>query len=429
MALSDSSGENPPGSADRSETNLARPHGETSPTDGDSGDSTSSDASQESPDKAETDGTTGPASSGDNLPADLEQKLAENPKLREYAEDAVTYHDGALSENTRQAYASGWRDFRLFCEENDFVALPADPGTVVLYLSFLAKKVDHKTGEVTKEGLSVPTLEQRLSAIAYHHEEQGHESPTSTREVKQVMAGIRRKQRHRPDDAKPLMTYHIKHMVDALPKKADPCAQRKRERTKTAAGARLTNGEKRYLRLLQIRNRALLLLGYADALRRSGIAGLTFDDVREEPGLGLVIDIRASKTDQEGEGQLVYVRRLTSEYDPVRALDAWRKESGIDAGPVFRPITRGGNVGDEAITGKTVSNVVQEAVELAGISEADAYSAHSLRAGHATQATKNGVPAEIAMKTTRHESRDQFEGYVRNEEKAVESASSGQLGL
>ena len=128
MALSDSSGENPPGSADRSETNLARPHGETSPTDGGSGDSASSDASQVFPNEAETDGTTGPASSGDNLPADLEQKLAENPKLREYAEDAVTYHDGALSENTRQAYASGWRDFRLFCEENDFVALPADLG-------------------------------------------------------------------------------------------------------------------------------------------------------------------------------------------------------------------------------------------------------------------------------------------------------------
>jgi integrase len=429
MASSDCSAENPPGSADRSETNLAQPHGETSPIDGDSSDSASSDPSQEPSNEAETDGTTGPASSGDNLPADLEQKLAENPKLREYAEDAVTYHDEALSENTRQAYASGWRDFRLFCEENDFVALPADPGTVALYLSFLAKKVDHKTGEVTKEGLSVPTLEQRLSAIAYHHEEQGQESPTSTREVKQVMAGIRRKQRHRPDDAKPLMTYHLKRMVDALPKKADLYAERKRERTKTTAGARLTKGEKRYLRLLQIRNSALLLLGYAGALRRSEIAGLTFDDVREEPGLGLVIDIRVSKTDQEGDGQLIYVRRLESEYDPVRALDTWREESGLNAGPIFRPLTRGGNVGDSAITGKTVSNVVQEAVELAGISEADEYSAHSLRAGHATQATKNGVPAEIAMNTTRHESREQFEGYVRNEEKAFESASSGQLGL
>lgn len=73
--------------------------------------------------------------------------------------------------------------------------------------------------------------------------------------------------------------------------------------------------------------------------------------------------------------------------------------------------------------------IVQEAVRLVGLSDPEAYSAHSLRAGHATQATKNGVPAEIAMQTTRHESREQFSDYVRNDEKAFEDASSGKLGL
>jgi hypothetical protein len=66
---------------------------------------------------------------------------------------------------------------------------------------------------------------------------------------------------------------------------------------------------------------------------------------------------------------------------------------------------------------------------LAGLSDPDEYSAHSLRAGHATQATKNGVPAEIAMQTTRHESREQFADYVRNDEEAFKDASSGKLGL
>lgn len=372
-----------------------------------------------------------PASEPEGLSDDspFEQKLAQNPELRRYAEDAVSFHEEALSENTREAYEAGWRDFCLFCNRYEFTPLPADAGTVALYLSFLAKKKDSDTGTIEKEGLVVPTLEQRLSAIRFVHEEQGHESPTSTRQVKNVMAGIRRNQKHRHSQANPLLTYHVKRLVDALPKIARNYEQRKRTRAKTASGAELTAGERRYLKLLQIRNRALLLLGYAGALRRSEIASLTFAHIRREPGHGLVLDIRSSKTDPEGKGYLIYIPRLESEYDPVRALDHWKKEAALEKGPVFRGITRGGNVQDRGLTGRTVNNVVKQAVELADLSDPDGYSAHSLRAGHATQATKNGVPAEIAMNTTRHQSREQFQDYVRNEEEAFESASSGKLGL
>jgi len=366
--------------------------------------------------------------SGRALPNGFEEKLAENPELRDLADDAISYHEEALSENTRRAYRSAWEDFLLFCENKEFQPLPAAPGTVALYISFLARKIDHETGDITKEGLSVPTLEQRLSAIKHFHKEGGYESPTSTRAVKKVMAGIRRRQRHRSEEAKPLMTYHVKRMVDALSKKAEIYAAKKRDRAKTPSGTELTEGERRYLRLLETRNRALLLLGFAGALRRSEIASLRFADLSKEPGLGLTLDIRQSKTDQEGEGHLVYVRRLESEYDPVRALDAWREASGLSQGAVFRPVTRGGNVQEKPITGRTANNVVQEAVQLAGL-DPEEYSAHSLRAGHATQATKNGVPAEIAMQTTRHESREQFADYVRNEEEAFKAASSGKLGL
>lgn len=363
------------------------------------------------------------------LPDSFEEKLAENPELRHLADDAISYHEEALSENTRRAYKSAWKDFLLFCENKGFQPLPAAPGTVALYLSFLARKIDHETGEITKEGLSVPTLEQRLSAIKHFHKEGGYESPTSTRAVKKVMAGIRRRQRHRSEEAKPLMTYHIKRMVEALSKKAEIYAAKKRDRAKTSSGGELTEGERRYLRLLETRNRALLLVGFAGALRRSEIASLRFEDLSKEPGLGLTLDIRQSKTDQEGEGDLIYLRRLESEYDPVRALDAWREASGLNQGAVFRPVTRGGNVQEKPITGRTANNVVQEAVRLAELSDPKEYSAHSLRAGHATQATKNGVPAEIAMQTTRHESREQFADYVRNDEEAFKDTSSGKLGL
>lgn len=433
-------------------------------------DSTSSSPASSNPSGSDSN-TRGDSGSGEDSPADdgsveeasardaslsedsFSDTLAENPELRRLAEEAVSYHEEALSENTRDAYASAWEDFRLFCREHDLRPLPAEPATVALYLSFLSKKMDSETGEVQEEGLAVPTIEQRLSAIAHYHEEAGRESPTSTRSVKNVMAGIRRSQKHRPEGARPLMTYHIKRMVDSLPKKAEIYAEKKRERAKTASGAELTGGEKRYLRLLEARNRALLLVGFAGALRRSEIAALRFEDLSREPGLGLRLDIRQSKTDQEGKGDLIYIRRLESEYDPVRALDAWRealeasqrksskeksskeKSSGLGqensptSGPVFRPITRGGTPKEKPITGRTVGNALQEAVRLAGISDPEAYSAHSLRAGHATQATKNGVPAEIAMQTTRHESREQFADYVRNDEEAFQDASSGKLGL
>lgn len=150
-------------------------------------------------------------------------------------------------------------------------------------------------------------VEQRLSAISHYHEEGGHESPTSARAVKKVMAGIRRRQRHRPEEARPLMTYHIKRMVDSLPKKTEIYAEKKRERARIPSGAELTKGQKRYLRLLEARNRALLLVGYAGALRRSEIASLRFEDIEKESGLGLTFDIRQSKTDQEGEGDFVYI--------------------------------------------------------------------------------------------------------------------------
>lgn len=150
---------------------------------------------------------SGPNQSSQALPEGFEERLAENPELRELAEDVISYHEEALSENTRRAYESAWRDFCLFCEEKGFEPLPAAPAAVALYLSFLSKKIDHQTGEVTKEGLSVPTLEQRLSAIGHYHEEAGQESPTSARAVKKVMAGIRRRQLHRSEEAKPLMAF------------------------------------------------------------------------------------------------------------------------------------------------------------------------------------------------------------------------------
>lgn len=376
-------------------------------------------------------------------PSTLRDAMQRHPDLERAAADAVDYYADALSPNTRRAYRSGWEDFCLFCDRYDLDALPAKPGTVALYLSFLAKKHDPDTGAVHKDGLVVPTLEQRLAAIRHVHREHECESPTDSRQVATVMRGIRRNQQHRPDRAPPLMTYHVKRMVDALPEIRTRYANRKRDRTKTASGAELTANERRYLERLQVRNRAMILLGFAGGLRRSEIAALRFESIRREPGLGLVVDVASSKTDADGEGYLIYVRRAESVYDPVRAYDRWhtevassQRDAPLDAsddervtGPVFRAITRGGRIRDGAVTPETVNNVVKEAVCLADLPDADAYSAHSLRAGHATQATTNGVPMAIAMKTTRHQSVDQFEAYVRNDEAAFDRASSGKLGL
>jgi integrase len=354
-------------------------------------------AQADSPDE----GTTPPFSiAPQNDEGSEDTSITSAPALADLAGRALQYHDAALSENTRKAYRRGWEDFTGFCEAH---GLPVDPPTersVALYLTARA-------GE-----LAVSTLDQRLAAIQHVCDQEYRTSPTRRRSIRRLMQGIRREESRKPEQAAPLLTDQIKEMVDALPGTG-------RQPEGRAAGARWLRG---------LRDRAILLVGYAGALRRSEIAGIRVGDLDARPG-GALLTILRSKSDPDGEGQLVALRTASeASYCPVRSLQRWTQEAEIDEGAVFRGVPRTGDVAATALTGRTVANVVQGAVEAAGLPSPEDYSAHSLRAGHITQATLNGVPDGVIQEQSRHKSDRAFREYVRPVQ-LLETASSGELGL
>ena len=339
-----------------------------------------------------------------------EEAGALSPELRDLAGRALSYHESALSENTRQGYQRGWEDFLSFCDTHGLEAAPATERAVGLYLSERAER------------LATSTLSQRMAAIQHTHDERGLESPTRSKAVQNVMRGIRRESDQTPDQAPPLLTEHVKDMVDALPGNGNPPDGN--PPSESAPGG--TEAEAAWLR--GKRDQALILMGFAGAFRRSELAGLRMEHIDARPD-GLLAAVPESKTDQEGEGQLVAIRRIKeSEYCPVKALKQWAPAAQVEEGPIFRGVPRSGIVSREAITGRTAGNAVKRAAEAAGLPDSDRYTGHSLRAGHITQAAMEGAPDAAIQAQSRHESDRAFRDYVRPQ-KLLENTSSAHLGL
>ena len=192
--------------------------------------------------------------------------------------------------------------------------MPAEPETVALYITDLARS-----------GRAASTIQRRLAAISQVHQLAGHvPPPTADWEVRQVIQGIRRSLGTAPAQKEAVLTVTLRRLVASC----DPA---------TRAGAR---------------DRALLLIGFGAALRRSELVGLDAEDVTETDE-GLRLHIRRSKTDPEAHGDEVgIVRGQHPDVDPVRALQNWRRRGDITAGPLFRPVTRSDTVRRERLSPK-----------------------------------------------------------------------------
>ncbi|MEL7361277.1 MAG: site-specific integrase [Bacteroidota bacterium] len=309
--------------------------------------------------------------------------------LQRDADAARAFAARARSENTKRAYRADWADFTAWCQDRGLQALPATCEIVTLYIAALA------TPDDDCPGLKPATLSRRLAAISQAHKLAGHESPAlrSKEPLHSVWAGIVRTQGVAPDRVAPALTPDVVAMVEALPTMSGP------------AGAwELTTAAKR--------DRALLLVGFAGALRRSELAGLTVTDVAFGAE-GLRLRLRRSKTDQEGAGAVLGLhygeRPLTC---PVRALQDWIRHASIETGSVFRSVDRHGNVGDRALDAGSVARIVKRCAARAGL-DPKAYSGHSLRAGFATQAARAGAHERAIMRHTRHKSERVLRMYIR----------------
>lgn len=175
----------------------------------------------------------------------------------------------------------------------------------------------------------------------------------------------------------------------------------------------------------EARDRALLLLGFAGGFRRSELVGLARADI-ERVRQGLVITLRFSKTDQEGAGRRIGIPHGRTRHCPVAALDAWLALSGIETGPIFRPVDRHSHVAPERLSGEAVSLVIRERVAAAGI-DPTGFSGHSLRAGFATSAAQAGVSTLKIRAQTGHASDAMLARYVRDGEMFTGNAAGALL--
>ena len=189
-----------------------------------------------------------------------------------------------------------------------------------------------------------------------------------------------------------------------------------------------TRGRQPEPELAGARDRALLLVGFVGALRRSELAGLTVDRVAEHPN-GLVLTLPRSKTNQTGEHvELVVLPRAgTPDRCPVTALARWRELAGVVDGPLFRPVGKSNAAGPGRLHPESVNALVQQAVARAGINPGR-YSAHSLRAGFVTYAHLRGASDRAIAHQTRHRSLATLGSYVRVQQAWTENAATG-LGL
>ena len=371
------------------------------------------------------------------IESSADEAVAEEAFAEEaFAEDlagAEDFSQKALSERTRKAYRRAWADFQTYCEEVGKDALPARPAVVAAYLNNRARARPTGRGapkERSSEGLAASTLEQRLAAIKYVHESEGRASPTTHPQVSQVMQGIRNdtgRQEGLPrTEAAPLVSSDLKQALEVLPGRGAAPPQ-----GKTAKHAKWLRG---------LRDRALLLLGFATALRPRELISVEKQHVArgaKGPKEGLIVHIPRSKADQEARGQTVTALKneASPTYCPVRALSRWRRAASIEEGPLFRGVRRGGTVLPEAISYKTLNRLVQRACQEAGLepegfssAKKRRYSAHSLRAGHVTDASSHGAPDNVLMMQTRHADPKTLRKYDRPSQQ-LEESSSGFLGL
>jgi len=250
---------------------------------------------------------------------------------------------------TRKAYRSDFELFRTWCEGRRVSALPAAPETVAAFLAAEAAR-----------GIKASSIGRRVAAIRYAHKLAGHDDPpTNSEAVKATVRGIRRtigagKVRKAPATAEKVIAMVMAGRAD----------------------------------MKGLRDRALLLLGFAGAFRRSELVALDCEDI-EQTAEGLRITIRHSKTDQEGQGAVIAILRGAIAC-PVAAVKAWRDVAGIETGPLFRPVSKGGKVKSERLSDRAVANVVKAYARRLGLNAAE-FSGHSLRSGFLTSAAAKGA--------------------------------------
>ncbi|WP_173088864.1 site-specific integrase [Devosia sp. 1635] len=230
---------------------------------------------------------------------------------------------------------------------------------------------------------AVASISRRIAAIAKAHAVAGHDNPCGSELVSATMRGIRRRLGTAQQQARPLLRDDLFAILD-----------------------RLGNRPK------DMRDRAMLLIGFATAMRRSELVALNVEDV-ETTSRGLMVTVRRSKTDQEGRGRQIAVPPGRTRHCPVAAFKEWVAFAQLENGPIFRGVDRHGKIHLRGVSGEAVSHVIKARLSDAGYDPAG-FSGHSLRAGFVTAAALAGAPSHKIRETTGHRSDASMTRYLRH---------------
>ena len=297
---------------------------------------------------------------------------------RALAKLARQFQDASMAEATRRAYQSDWACFLSFCDFREVSPLPASTDTICMFLA-----------ELADIGKAVSTIVRSLTSINKAHELAGYDSVRNPA-VLATMKGIKRKTGKPANQVKGITYAELIRMVsfcDAT--------------------------------LIGMRDRALLMLGWCSALRRSELVALDMGDL-EFSDRGIVLTVKRSKTDQEGKGYRLAIPRAARGVCPVKAVKDWIERLDQAEQRAAKPLFRGiGSPGQRfwyndvkgRLSARMVSRTVKRYARLCGL-PSDKYASHSLRRGLATEAGARKIPERIIARHTRHLSTTVLREYI-----------------
>ena len=314
--------------------------------------------------------------------------------LQDLTDRARVYIEAASSANTRRAYASDWKHFSAWCRRQNLAALPPDPQIVGLYITACASGTAERGGKPN----TVSTIERRLAAIGWNCAQRGVKLDRKDRAIATVMAGIRNRHAAPPRQKEALLPEDLIAMLETLDRGT----------------------------LRGLRDRAMLLVGFAGGLRRSEITGLDLGRDQSEDGRGWIeiFDKGALVTlrGKTGWREVEIGRGSSDSTCPVTALETWIRFAKIARGPLFRRVTgQGKNVGPDRLNDQEVARLVKKAALAAGVRgdlpeavRAQKFAGHSLRAGLASSAE---VDERHVQKQLGHASAEMTRRYQRRRDR------------
>jgi len=263
--------------------------------------------------------------------------------------------------NTLRAYQADFKDFSLFCVKNGLKSMPTEPKVLSLYLTHLSASSKFST------------LKRRIASISVIHKIKGYYLDTKHPVIMENLHGIKRIKGVNQKAKKPILINDLKFIVNVIDE-------------------RLMNN--------WLRDKAIILIGFAGGFRRSELVSIEYEDV-EFVSEGVKIFVKRSKTDQSGEGMIKAIPYFAnSNYCPVLSLKKWIYESEIKSGKIFD------------ISDKSVALIIKKYTSLVGL-DPNKYGGHSLRSGFATSAAESGAEERNIMAMTGHKTTQMVRRYIQ----------------